>query len=348
MTSLATQATKNGVDRAIPKPVEMPRSEAIELALCNGDLKGLSPAERWDVYVMRCEAAGLDPRSQPFRYIVIDGVLQLYATKGATDQLVGIHGLTVKILRRGFEKDTGCYTADAQVIFPSGRSNEDVGVVFIPESHAGKLLANAIMTAVTKAKRRTVLSACGLGMLDETEVDSIPDAQRVNSDGIPLAIEPPIGTRQAILHDANSEPKSAVVSECKAFVRNAIRDAEDKLRTILLLEGKGDKFEPLPNEYAVAQHLVGLWIDEGAVKEESVQKTNSKGKVVRDGAKVGATVNVKFSEAPAEFKAGVRKYLREEAAKFCKRLGVAIDDEEPPDDPDDDLPDDPEWDKSRE
>jgi hypothetical protein len=33
-----------------------------------------------------------------------------------------------------------------------------------------------MMKAVTKAKRRVTLSICGLGMLDETEVDSVPGA----------------------------------------------------------------------------------------------------------------------------------------------------------------------------
>ncbi|EOV0478051.1 hypothetical protein ACOIM4_001927, partial [Campylobacter coli] len=35
----------------------------------------------------------------------------------------------------------------------------------------GDNLANAIMKAITKAKRRVTLSICGLGMLDESELD---------------------------------------------------------------------------------------------------------------------------------------------------------------------------------
>ena len=40
-------------------------------------------------------------------------------------------------------------------------------------------MANAQMKAVTKAKRRLTLSMCGLGWLDETEVQTIPDARPV-------------------------------------------------------------------------------------------------------------------------------------------------------------------------
>jgi hypothetical protein len=42
----------------------------------------------------------------------------------------------------------------------------------------GEALANALMKAETKAKRRATLSLCGLGMLDETEVSDIPADQK--------------------------------------------------------------------------------------------------------------------------------------------------------------------------
>jgi hypothetical protein len=40
----------------------------------------------------------------------------------------------------------------------------------------GEMLANAMMKAETKAKRRATLSICGLGLLDEVEVETIPGA----------------------------------------------------------------------------------------------------------------------------------------------------------------------------
>ena len=46
----------------------------------------------------------------------------------------------------------------------------------------GEAKANAIMKAETKAKRRVTLSIVGLGWTDESEVDSIPGAQRVAVD----------------------------------------------------------------------------------------------------------------------------------------------------------------------
>ena len=41
---------------------------------------------------------------------------------------------------------------------------------------AGDALVNAKLKAITKAKRRVTLSICGLGFLDETEIETIPTA----------------------------------------------------------------------------------------------------------------------------------------------------------------------------
>jgi len=61
---------------------------------------------------------------------------------------------------------------------PDGRSDESIGAVALG-SLKGEAYANAIMKAETKAKRRVTLSVCGLGMLDENEVETIPDARPV-------------------------------------------------------------------------------------------------------------------------------------------------------------------------
>ena len=67
--------------------------------------------------------------------------------------------------------------------YAKGKDREDVdfGAVSI-KGLAGDALVNAKLKAITKAKRRVTLSICGLGFLDETEIDTIPTAQ-------PAAIE---------------------------------------------------------------------------------------------------------------------------------------------------------------
>ena len=59
----------------------------------------------------------------------------------------------------------------------SGRADVEVGVVNKTDMRGDT--ANAQMKAVTKGKRRLTLSLCGLGWLDETEVQTIPDARPV-------------------------------------------------------------------------------------------------------------------------------------------------------------------------
>jgi hypothetical protein len=59
----------------------------------------------------------------------------------------------------------------------TGRRDSDMGVVST-KNLAGENLANAILKAITKAKRRVTLSICGLGMLDETEVADIPESSK--------------------------------------------------------------------------------------------------------------------------------------------------------------------------
>jgi hypothetical protein len=63
------------------------------------------------------------------------------------------------------------------------------------ENLKGETKANAMMKAETKAKRRLTLSMAGLGMLDESEIDSINGAQRVDVDpetGEILRTAPPV------------------------------------------------------------------------------------------------------------------------------------------------------------
>lgn len=148
----------------------------LEGVVVNGDLSKLTPAQRLEWYNSRCAAAGLDPRTQPFQYIVLSGKLTLYATKAATDQLIAIHKLNVQIVDRRADKDLGIYEVQVRVIRSDGSTVDDLAAVTIA-GLKGDALCNAYMKCATKAKRRTVLSACGLGALDESEVETIPGAR---------------------------------------------------------------------------------------------------------------------------------------------------------------------------
>lgn len=149
-------------------------AELAEKVLVGGDLSKLNSQERL-LYVTRlCESLGLNPTTRPFEYITLQGKLTLYARKDATEQLRKLHNVSIELVRR--ERIEDVYVVEARGSMPNGRFDTSIGAVTI-NGLAGDALANALMKAETKAKRRVTLSICGLGMLDENEVETIPDAQ---------------------------------------------------------------------------------------------------------------------------------------------------------------------------
>lgn len=150
--------------------------QQIEQVLIKGDLAGLSPEQRVQYYNAVCQSVGLNPLTRPFDYIRLNGKEVLYAKRDCTDQLRRVHGVSIKIVSR--EAIEGVYVVTAQATDKTGRVDESTGAVPI-EGLKGETRANALMKCETKAKRRVTLSICGLGLLDETEVDSVPGAQYV-------------------------------------------------------------------------------------------------------------------------------------------------------------------------
>lgn len=144
---------------------------SLEQVLIGGDLAKLTPEQRVDYYNRVCESVGLNPLTQPFAYITLNGKLTLYALRACTDQLRSVHGVSVEEMSEG-ERD-GVFIVTAKVRDKDGRTDIAKGAVNISGLKAENL-ANALMKAETKAKRRATLSICGLGMLDETEVSDIP------------------------------------------------------------------------------------------------------------------------------------------------------------------------------
>lgn len=156
---------------------------AHELALVQNDLSKLNPQERLSLYRKTCESLGLNELTQPFGYIEFrGGKLSLYAKKDCTDQLRKIHGVSVEIVSK--EIIEGNYVVIARAKDQSGRTDEDMGSVSI-KGLQGEALGNAMMKAITKAKRRVTLSICGLGILDETETETVPGLRIVEEDKTP-------------------------------------------------------------------------------------------------------------------------------------------------------------------
>jgi hypothetical protein len=162
------------VSTALAKPEKEETAiapDVLEQVIIHGNLKSLNPQQKVAYYNAVCNAAGLDARLNPFEYMTLNGKELLYAKKSCTDQLRNNRRINVQIVSR--EKVGDCYVVTARAMTPQGREDESVGAVNIANAK-GDNLANALMKAETKAKRRVTLSICGLGVLDETELETIP------------------------------------------------------------------------------------------------------------------------------------------------------------------------------
>jgi len=146
-----------------------------ESIVLRGDLSGLNEQQKKNYYLFRCRQVGLDPAAKPFDLLKLNGKEILYANAGATQQLCAIHRLSTQITHR--ERIDDIYIVSVRVTAADGRVSENQGAVSVGSAR-GDALANAILKATTKAIRRAVLAHCGLGMLDETEVETIPGAVR--------------------------------------------------------------------------------------------------------------------------------------------------------------------------
>jgi len=149
-------------------------TSAIEQALVSGNLQALTSEQRVSFYKQTCDSLGLNPLTKPFGYIQLNGKLTLYALKDCTEQLRGIHGVSVTNLEAKVMDDL--YVVIATGKDKNGKTDAATGAVCI-KSLSGEAKANAMMKAETKAKRRLTLSICGLGILDESETSSIPEAK---------------------------------------------------------------------------------------------------------------------------------------------------------------------------
>ena len=192
-TALVKKETGLPVMERPPAKVVIQSGTLSKLVL-RGDLSGLSEQETMEYYLRFCEHLGLDPVTRPFDLLILKGKKVLYAHKGCTDQLRMKYGVSVTDLRGEVLGD--CYRVTALGRDHKGRTDAATGVVKI-SGLKGDDYANAVMKAETKAKRRLTLSLCGLGMLDESEIETIPGATSVNlSNGQvfdlnPASVEPP-------------------------------------------------------------------------------------------------------------------------------------------------------------
>jgi hypothetical protein len=154
-------------------------NEITEALIINGDLSKLKPEHKVLYYKQYCERLGLDPFTQPFKILKLSGKEVLYCDRSGTQQLNKLHNVSHEVRNRELLKEVDVYQVTARAILPDGRYTDSIGAVNVA-SLKGEAYANAIMKAETKAKRRSTLDLLGLGILDETEAETIPGAQTIS------------------------------------------------------------------------------------------------------------------------------------------------------------------------
>lgn len=153
-------------------------TNVVSQLILNGDLSKLSQTDKVKYYNGYCERIGLDPFTKPFDILRLNGKEVLYCTRSGTQQLNKLHGVSHKITARELIETAGVYQVSVEASLPDGRFTESIGAVNIA-GMKGEMYANSIMKAETKAKRRATLDLLGLGIMDETEAETIPNATTV-------------------------------------------------------------------------------------------------------------------------------------------------------------------------
>ena len=159
----------NQVAQRVPTPLKNrdQRAAIMEKVMAEGNLSALTADERNQYYLAVCNSVGLNPLTRPLEYITLQGRMVLYARREATDQLRTIHNVSIEEMTES--EIEGVYVVTVKAKNGEGRSDMAKGAVNI-NGLKGEALANAMMKAETKAKRRATLSLCGLGLMDELEV----------------------------------------------------------------------------------------------------------------------------------------------------------------------------------
>jgi hypothetical protein len=152
---------------AIQKAPE-PGALAAQIVI-QGDLSQLSDHQLSTYYVQLCDSLALNPSTRPFTMLKLNGKLVMYANRDCCDQLRKRDKVSVRIVKREEAGELLIITAQAQL--PDGRVDEAIGALPLGKLQ-GEARANALMKCETKAKRRVTLSICGLGFMDESEVEA--------------------------------------------------------------------------------------------------------------------------------------------------------------------------------
>jgi len=170
---------------AISQPADI---DSIKAALIeHGDYSKLDKDQKQALLVYLCNQNGLDPSTRPFGFLnLLDkktgkARVVLYAYKSAADGIAKSQKLADESMEIIDLPGGGAIykvsVVDQDWIESGGKKGRRrFGIGVVPPGLQGLELANAHKKAETQAHRRAILSMSCPGVLDESEIQDIPDA----------------------------------------------------------------------------------------------------------------------------------------------------------------------------
>jgi hypothetical protein len=202
-----------------PQPTPEQINEETLAEILSGDIASLNKTQRNQFLWRLAKGLGLNPLTKPFDLIILNNKLTVYANRTASDQLRRNNNISHEIVYQGPLKvgDTlrdDVYSVQIMMSQPiegseTPRVEYAIGCVGIANL-TGEALGNAIMKCHTKALRRGTLAMCGLGFLDEIEVQSIADVARSTGRPGPRRVLPPADVTASSQPADNSDPEQGV------------------------------------------------------------------------------------------------------------------------------------------
>ena len=227
----------------------------LEKVILGNDLAALTAVEKVQYVGWICKTLGLNPATQPIALIKFQGKEIPYMRKDGTEQLRKNNNVSITKIETKVHEG-GLYVATACAKLPNGREDSSTGAVTIA-TLKGDALANAMMKAETKAKRRVTLSICGLGFLDESELDTMQGAQKVEIQPLPIKqdIKLPVKNNEeledALINisqcDNLDELQHCFGSAYKQFAQS--RDKESLQKLIVAKDKKKQEIEEVIKEF---------------------------------------------------------------------------------------------------
>ncbi len=116
-------------------------------------------------------------------------------------------------------------------------------------------------------------------------------------------------------------------NDVRRWIKDEVTKRNDLWRNACLIDQI--KYEPLANEFQVANGLITAWSAAGLLNEEEI-KTNGK----RDKHRVAQAIRQAWEDSPGEVRDDVRKYLKGKLIERAAEAGVELAEDEAPDEPD--------------